>query len=98
MDVVRVKSMLPKVKDFLQQGREVRPLEAYLRSGDTMMFDIWWNVFMVWKCRCQRLVLGMRKIVVPEKPLFTTIDLITIRGDNPCLEIYLFPKPQADAI
>lgn len=46
-----------------------------------MVFDIRWNVFVMWKRTCQRRVVGMGLCVVPGKFLHATPQLVAIELD-----------------
>jgi hypothetical protein len=63
-----------------------------------MVFDVRWNVFMMWKCRGKICIIWMRKIIVPIQAFFTTIDLVAVRNNDTFVEINFFSHPQTQIV
>jgi len=82
---------LPQGQDLLQQEKQIGTRKTHLRRWNTMMLDIGRQMFMMRICGCQFGIIGVRKVIVPEKPFISAINLVSVGSNNPRFEIQFFP-------
>ncbi len=63
-----------------------------------MSLDVGRHMLVMRVSRRQSGVVWMREIVIPEKPFLSTIDFVTICGDQPGREIQFFAQAKSNAI
>src|SRR6185503_3719505 len=65
------------------------PREAHFGSGNSVVFDVGRQMFVMWKGRRKRFIIRMWEVVVPIESLVFLIDFVAIRRNQSCLEIKL---------
>ena len=64
--------------DLLNQKGKIGTDEAQAWRGDTMVLDVWWNVFVMRMSTGETLIVRVGLRIVPVKLLIATPDLVAI--------------------
>ncbi len=83
--------------NLANQFGQVWLFEVQLGSGDTMVFDVGRDMFVVRESRGERRIVGVRPAVVPIKFVGSLVDLVAIIYDSPSSEIDRLKNTKKDA-
>lgn len=81
--------------DFFDQEGQVWVLETDARRWNTVVFDVWLNVFVVWMRAGQRWIVWMRLGIIPVQLLLAPRNQIAVALNYVSGKVQVFPNTQS---